>query len=142
MSSSALPPRAMHLRPRILALVAAGGTVGTAAREGVSLAIPDIGGLPLAILTVNLTGAFALGLLLEALARRGPDTGGRRLLRLALGTGFCGGFTTYSTLALGTAALLQAGAGGLGIGYAFGSVLLGAVASWAGVAVGANGGRR
>lgn len=139
-----LPPpvRAVHLRPAMLAVVAAGGTLGTATREALSLAIPGVGGLPLAILLINLAGAFVLGLLLEALLRLGPDTGGRRLTRLAVGTGFCGGFTTYSTLAVGTAELLRHGATALALGYAVGSVLLGAVASWLGVLLGARGGRR
>ena len=136
------PVRAVHLRPAMLAVVAVGGAVGTAAREALALVVPTVGGLPLAILLINLSGAFALGLLLEALLRLGPDTGGRRLARLTLGTGFCGGFTTYSTLTVGTAGLLQDGATGLGIGYAVGSVLLGAVAAWAGVLVGARGARR
>ena len=136
------PARAVHLRPAMLAVVAVGGAVGTAAREALVLVVPPLGGLPLAILLINLSGAFVLGLLLEALLRRGPDQGPRRLARLALGTGFCGGFTTYSTLAVGTAGLLRDGTIGLGIGYAVGSVLLGAVAAWAGVQLGARGARR
>ncbi len=136
------PVRAVHLRPAMLAVVAVGGTAGTAAREALSLLIPRVGGLPLAILLINVAGAFVLGMLLEALLRLGPDTGGRRLTRLAVGTGFCGGFTTYSTLAVGAAELLRGGATGLALGYAVGSVLLGAVASWAGVLVGSRGARR
>lgn len=136
------PVRAVHLRPAMVAVVAAGGAVGTAAREALSLLIPPAGGLPLAILLINVAGAFVLGLLLEALLRRGLDTGRRRLTRLAVGTGFCGGFTTYSTLAVGAAALLRDGTTGLALGYAVGSVLLGAVASWAGVLVGARGAGR
>jgi CrcB protein len=122
----------------MLAVVAVGGALGTAAREGVSLAIPPLGGLPVAILVINVAGAFVLGVLLEALVRSGPDRGGRRLLRLGAGTGFCGGFTTYSTLAVGTAELLGSGRTGLAALYAVGSVLLGATAAWIGVVVGAR----
>jgi len=125
----------------MLAVVAVGGTAGTAAREALSLLIPPVGGLPPAILLINVAGAFVLGVLLEALLRLGPDTGGRRLTRLAVGTGFCGGFTTYSTLAVGAAELLGDGSPGVAVGYAVGSVLLGAVASWAGVLLGARGDR-
>ena len=134
----ASPPPRSHLQPTILAVVLVGGALGTAAREGVVVAVPRIGGLPLAILLINVVGAFVLGVLLEALARGGPDQGGRRLIRLAVGTGFCGGFTTYSTLAVGTAELLRSGTTGLAVAYAVGSVLLGALAAWVGVLVGSR----
>jgi fluoride exporter len=132
------PPRAAHLRPGMIAIVAAGGAVGTAAREGLSLVIPPLGQVPVAILLINVLGAYVLGTLLEALVRRGPDEGRRRLVRLAVGTGFCGGFTTYSTLAVATAELLRSGSAGIALGYAIGSVVLGAVAAWAGVLVGSR----
>ena len=129
--------RAVHLRPAFIAVVAAGGAVGTAAREGLSLIVPPFGDLPVAILGINVVGAFLLGLILDALARRGPDEGGRRVLRLLLGTGFCGGFTTYSSLATATAVLLATGETGTGVLYATATVLLGGLASWAGIACGA-----
>jgi CrcB protein len=135
---TASSPRPLHLRPSTLALVAAGGVVGTAAREGLALVIPVVGGLPVAILLINVVGAFVLGLLLESLLRSGPDEGARRRIRLLVGTGFCGGFTTYSTLAVGTAALLRDGSSWLAIASAIGSVLLGALASWAGIVLGSR----
>ena len=135
--------RPVHLRPGAVLVVAAGGAVGTAAREGMSLAVPSIGGFPLAILLINVVGAFLLGLLLEALARRGADEGRRRTLRLLLGTGFCGGFTTYSALASATALLLVDGDAATGVLYAAATLLVGGLASWAGIACGALvGGRR
>lgn len=150
MTAAAAPgpghPRArpVHLRWRYVGLVAVGGVFGTAAREALALAlplrVPAAGGFPLAILLINVGGAFLLGLLLEALTRRGPDSGWRRTLRLLLGTGFLGGFTTYSALAADTALLLGdpvAGHVGVAVGYALGSVLAGAIATWAGIAVGA-----
>lgn len=135
-------PPAVHLQARFLALVAAGGVLGTAAREALTLAVPDPAGFPLAILVINVTGAFALGLLLEALVRGGPDVGRRRAVRLVAGTGFCGGFTTYSTLTVGASALVDRGAGVLSLGYLLATLLVGAAASWAGVAVGAAAARR
>lgn len=136
---SATPPRPVHLRPALLAVVLVGGALGTAAREGLVLALPPIGALPIAILVINVIGSFVLGLLLEALLRLGPDVGRRRLARLGIGTGFCGGFTTYSTLAVETAELLvQPGSTGVGLAYAIGSVLLGALAAWLGVLVGSR----
>jgi len=72
-----------------------------------------------------------------ALVRRGEDHGGRRAIRLFAGTGVLGGFTTYSTFALDTDGLLQAAQVGGSVLYAFATVLVGAAASVAGIALGA-----
>src|SRR5699024_11239433 len=55
--------------------------------------------LPVGTFLANISGAFLLGLLVESLSRRGADHGRRRDLRLLLGTGLLGGYTTYSALA-------------------------------------------
>lgn len=125
-----------HLRPANLALVFAGGTAGTLARIGLDEVIPTPAGLPLGVFLINITGAFALGVLLEALTRRGPDAGRLRALRLLLGTGFLGGFTTYSALAVDSAILLDAGRVVEGLAYVAGSVLVGLAATGTGIAVG------
>ena len=130
-------PRPIHLRPSALLLVFAGGTLGTAAREALSLAFPPVDGIPYAIFAINITGTFLLGLLLESLVRRGPDHGGRRRVRLLLGTGAMGGFTTYSALAADTARLIGSGSPAPGLAYGVGTVLIGAVATWAGIAIAA-----
>ncbi|MGY5764282.1 fluoride efflux transporter FluC [Brachybacterium sp. DNPG3] len=129
------PDRPAHRRPGILALVLVGGAAGTAARALIGEALPPQGGIPVAVLAVNVLGAFLLGLLLDGLARRGPDQGRRRHLRLLLGTGFMGGFTTYSALAADSARLIGEGRAGAGIGYALTTVLVGAVATVAGIAL-------
>lgn len=135
-------PRPVHHHKRYLALVAAGGTVGTAAREGITIVLAPIGDFPLATFIINITGAFLLGLLLEALARGGADGGARRTLRLLLGTGALGGFTTYSTLATDSALLLRHGDALVALEYALGTLLLGALATWTGVLVAALAHRR
>ncbi|MHA7208748.1 fluoride efflux transporter FluC [Arthrobacter sp. MDT1-65] len=127
-----------HRRPADLLLVFVGGMAGTLARFGLAGALPVPAGLPLGIFLINITGAFALGLLLEALAQRGPDEGRRRAVRLLLGTGFLGGFTTYSALAVDSALLLGAGRAVEGLAYLAVSVLVGLVATGAGIAVGAR----
>lgn len=134
--------RPIHLRSRYIALVFAGGTAGTAARESISLAIPSIGGIPLAIFLINILGALFLGALLEALARRGPDEGRRRTLRLLLGTGFAGGFTTYSALASDAGFLFIEGNPLAGAGYALATLLVGALATLVGIALAAAHHRR
>jgi CrcB protein len=126
-------PRPPHLRPAPILLVVLGGMLGTLARYGVALALPAPGGWPLPTLAVNLSGAFILGLLLESLLRAGADDGARRAVRLAAGTGFLGGFTTYSTFALDLNRLLDGGTPGLAFGYAVLTVVAGFLASFAGI---------
>jgi CrcB protein len=89
--------------------------------------------VPVVIVDINVVGAFLLGLLLAALTRRGPDEGARLRVRLLLGTGVLGGFTTYSALATDTTVLLTGGAVGPALLYALGTVLIGALASWIGI---------
>jgi CrcB protein len=134
--------RPMHLRGRYLALVAVGGLVGTASREGLSLAVPAVDGVPVIIMVINVVGAFALGALLESLVRRGADEGRRRTIRLLLGTGVLGGFTTYSALATATSVLLASGRTGAAILYALATLLLGAGATLAGIAIASAANRR
>lgn len=130
--------RPSHLRWAMLGLVAAGGAIGTAVRAVLAAAFPGHDGVSWTILAINVAGAFCLGLLLEVLARSGPDVGRRQRVRLCLGTGVLGGFTTYSTLADDTAQLLEAGRWGAGGGYAVLSVVLGLAAVAAGVWVAAR----
>ncbi|BCW59624.1 hypothetical protein StoSoilB20_29710 [Arthrobacter sp. StoSoilB20] len=110
---------------------------GALARYGLGLVIPAPGAWPLPTLLINLSGALALGALLEGLSRRGPDVGNRQVLRLALGTGFLGAYTTYSTLALDAVHLFTAGAAVAAAGYLAASLLGGAAATTAGIWVGA-----
>ena len=92
----------MHLHWRSVLLVFVGGAIGTTVRYLLSAAVPTVAGIPLITLVINVTGAFVLGWLLEALALRGPDAGPRRDLRLFAGTGILGGYTTYSSFAVDT----------------------------------------
>ncbi|MGX1751002.1 fluoride efflux transporter FluC [Glutamicibacter protophormiae] len=134
--------RRAHLRPGHLLLVFLGGAAGTAGREAVNLLLPSHQGFPTATFAVNILGALLLGLLLESLGRFGGSPGRARRMRLLLGTGFMGGFTTYSTLAVDGALLLGTGSAGLGALYALGSIVLGAAASWCGILLGAARTRR
>ena len=106
---------------QLVLLVFTGGAIGTAGREGLSLVIPSAGGVPWALLTVNLVGALLLGFLLTALGRVAPESPRRRDVRLFAGTGIMGGFTTYSSLATDTVALFEINAA-LAAGYALVSV--------------------
>ncbi len=135
-------PRPVHLRWRSIGLVFLGGTLGTATRYLVTEMIPPWIGLPVGTAVINITGAFALGVLLETLVRRGTDSGTRQMLRLLIGTGFLGGFTTYSALAVGTDTLLRSGDLPRALLYAGGTVLMGGVGTAAGIIVAARHHRR
>ena len=131
----ALPPY-LQLRPVLMVLV--GGVLGTPARYAVTLALPVRAGTwPTPTFLVNLVGAFLLGALLEALTRAGPS-GRRDLLRLLLGTGFLGSFTTYSSLAVDSDLLVRAQRPGLAVAYALTSVGAGLLLAALGVACGAR----
>src|SRR5437870_1071030 len=88
--------------------IAAGSVMGGVARYLLSLAIQSVPGLPWATLFVNVTGSFIIGFYSTL---SGPD--GRLFAsarqRQFVMTGFCGGYTTFSTFSLETFKLLQAG---------------------------------
>jgi fluoride exporter len=64
---------------------------------------------------------------------RGSDRSHRRADRLLVGTGFLGGFTTYSALAVETDGLLRDGRVAVALTYALTTVVVGLLASLAGV---------
>lgn len=121
-----------------IGLVFAGGVVGAAAREGLRLVIPNADGIPVVVPVMNLVGAFVLGFLLEALTRKDPAPATTSRIRALIGVGFCGGLTTYSSLATDTAVLLSHSRFGAGAAYALGTLFLGALATFAGIALGAR----
>ena len=128
--------RPTHASAGLLALVLAGGTAGTLLRYGLSTLLAGHGTLP--TLLVNVSGALLLGALLELLARLGPDEGRRRAVRLGLGSGLLGAFTTYSALATEVVLDLRDGRLGTALAYGLGSASAGLVAAAAGIALAAR----
>ena len=120
---------------RSFALVAVGGAAGTLARHVVGEWLNPDRSFPLGTFAVNITGSFVLGALLTFLLLR-PDDARHRAAGLLLGTGFLGGYTTYSALAVETQDLLRDDRIALGLVYALGSVAAGLVAALAGIALG------
>jgi CrcB protein len=111
-------------------LVAAGGAAGCVARHLVGLALQSASaGFPWGTLLVNVAGSFVLGVLVGTLPPGGAG-------RLGLGTGFCGGFTTFSAFGVEAVALAERGLAVRAGGYAAASVALGVAAAAAGVAAG------
>gem|GEM_PF-104674 len=124
------------LRPSSLLWVFAGGSAGTGARALILQWFPTTQGFPWAVLGINVLGAFLLGMLLQALISRGLSAGGWLQVRLLLGTGALGAFTTYSALSEGILALIHSG-DALGAAlYGLGTVLVSAAATWVGIAIG------
>lgn len=86
--------------------VAIGGALGTLMRYGVTVGMARVAGVawPFGTFTANVLGSFALAFLMELAPRRslaGVD------VRLVLGTGLLGGFTTYSSFNLETLRMAQ-----------------------------------
>lgn len=116
-----------------LLLVAMGGAAGAAARYGVGVLTGRwLGhGWPWATLGVNLLGGLLMGLLVGWLAHRGGADQER--LRLLLGVGVLGGFTTFSAFSLEVALMVERRewtAAGL---YVSASVVLSVAALFAGL---------
>lgn len=117
-------------------LVAACGALGALSRAGLGLLLPPSGGWPWGTMTANLTGAFALGIVLEVCARFGPWHTGALRARLALGTGFLGGYTTFSALALEAEGLLASGRIAQATVYILGTMIGGVLLAWLGIRIG------
>lgn len=96
-----------HLIPSLQVIVFCGGCIGTISRYYFSIILPKTSLFPLSTFLINIFGAFLLGLLLESLTRIGNDSGILQKIRLGVGTGFLGAFTTYSALAVDTSRLYQ-----------------------------------
>lgn len=118
-----------------LLLIGIGGFCGAIARYAVDTWITAAArtSFPWGTLAVNATGSFALGVLFALTAQRGPLP---EELRLPLGVGFLGAYTTFSTYALDSLRLADGGSWSLAIANVGGSVLLGLAAVLLGVAIG------
>jgi CrcB protein len=115
-----------------VAAVFAGGVLGGLARDGISSAWPVAAtGFPTAILVINTAGAFVLGVLVTVVAMRARA----EHLRPFLGTGFCGAFTTLSSLVTTDDLLLAHGHAGTALGYLVASLAAGLVALYSAMAL-------
>ena len=114
-----------------IVVIAAGGALGTLARYEVSQAVVvSANGFPWATFAVNVVGSLLLGVIITVVAERWPPT--RYALPFAA-IGFCGGFTTFSTLMVEAVRRAQDGYPALGVVYLLASVVAGVVAAVLGV---------
>ncbi|HJB62704.1 MAG TPA: CrcB family protein [Candidatus Microbacterium pullistercoris] len=108
----------------------AGGAIGVLARYVLTLAWPDERLLTVSV--INVVGSLLLGIVAASFATS-------PLKRALLGTGLLGGFTSYSAL---VPLLSRSAVDALAAGILVGQVVLGAVAAFAGLALGGSFARR
>lgn len=115
--------------------VLVGGLLGTGLRLVVDLVLPHGGAaFPIGTFLVNLVGSFVLGALVARMWPVAPEW-----LRVGLGPGLLGSFTTFSALAVSAVELTAAGAGVAAIVYVTASVIGGIVAAALGIRLAAPG---
>jgi CrcB protein len=109
-----------------LLLLALGGAAGTNARYWLGRWLGDVAwakGFPLGTFVVNVTGSFILGVATVLILERLPPA--YQHWYLLVGTGFCGGFTTFSTFELETLRLVRDGSFWMAFANVAGSVVVG-----------------
>lgn len=112
-------------------LLAVGGGAGANARFWLGRWIRELQGevaFPWATFAINVSGSVILGLVAAAFLNH-PDES-RRNWYLLLGTGFCSGYTTFSTFSLEALELIRDGRTGTAAAYVFGSVAAGLLGVW------------
>jgi CrcB protein len=92
------------MRARGFVAIAVGGAVGASCRWGLIELWPVDGGFPWPVFAVNVVGSFVVGV---ALAEQALHPALRPWARDAIGIGFCGGLTTFSTFAVETAGFVR-----------------------------------
>ena len=117
------------------ALVAIFGAAGAVSRYWVDGRISDLthGQFPWGTFVINVAGAFALGLLVALTTERllpHPNW------RVALGIGYLGSYTTFSTYPYESVKLAEDGAVGLALVNSVGMVAIGMLAAFTGLALG------
>lgn len=110
---------------------------GGSLRYWIGLILPKIDGFPLGTLVANLIGCFIFSWLVKHILDD-MDVSGR--LILGLGVGFCGALTTFSSFALDTMQLVQAGRWGLAFLYLVLSFVGGIAMTYIGEAIYRKGG--
>ena len=123
-------PRATPPAWLLYLAVLAGGMLGGTTRYLIGVALPsEPGGIPWAIVLVNVLGAFVISLLLAGWSRRGHVA---HPWRPFLATGLLGSFTTWSTFIFDTYEMFVAGRDLLASVFVVGVTAVGVLAAGAG----------
>ncbi|WP_312884683.1 fluoride efflux transporter FluC [Nocardia barduliensis] len=113
----------------VLVVVAVGGALGALGRYGLAQGLPGRAGhIPWATFVTNVSGCFAIGVLMVAVTEIWTV---HRLLRPFLGVGVLGGFTTFSTYANEIRELLRPGTIVAAAGYLAGTLICALLATFA-----------
>ena len=132
-SSVARSGSSVHRRWDVALVVAAGGAFGGGLRWLLNEALPHgTDGFPWSTFVENITGCLILGALMVFLLDVWTP---HRYARPFLGIGILGGFTTFSAYTVETVGLLRVGQAPTAFAYLFGTVILGLLATWTGIAV-------
>ncbi len=110
---------------RALVAIFLGGGLGCALRILLAEAVGDSSSWPWPTFIANIAGSLLLGYAITRLQERLPVSGFRRPF---IGTGLCGGLTTFSTLQLEILLLIENGHVVLGVCYGLVSVATGLIA--------------
>jgi CrcB protein len=122
-------------RPRwdVLAAIFVGGCAGGLTRYALDKHWPTrAGDFPWTIFAINTAGAFVLSLVIVIAADVLPS----RYLRPLLGTGFCGAFTTFSSVVVTADELIAHDHPGTAASYLAASIGAGLAAAWLGLVTG------
>ena len=115
----------------VLGAVSTGGAIGALARDTLTVAWPhQPDAFPWATFVINITGCLLIGVLMVLITE---IWAAHRLLRLFVGTGILGGYTTFSTYTLDVQQLVTAGATRTALLYLAGTLAAALAAVYAGI---------
>jgi len=120
-----------RMEPKVIGAIAIGGALGASARYGVTqlITVPPAS-FPWSTFWTNVSGSFALGVVLAIVLERFPPS---RYARAFAATGFLGAYTTYSTFAVETDLLVKDGHAGIAAAYVVASLVTGFAAVFLGM---------
>jgi CrcB protein len=117
----------------LIATLVIAGAIGAVSRYVVDDLVKSRfpGSFPWGTFVINATGSLVLGVVTGLALYHGLGP----VPKTAIGVGFCGAYTTFSTFSYETVHLIEVGAYRPAVGYALGSVVVGLAAAAVGLAL-------